>query len=70
MHQMETLLDRAIVTLRRLYMNVRPEMLNDLGLAATVEWQTTEFEKRSGIECRIIRLGDVTLLDDNIRLVV
>ena len=70
MHQMETLLDRAIVTLRRLYMNLRPEMLNDLGLAATVEWQTAEFEKRSGMKCRIRLLDDVTLNDDNIRLAV
>ncbi len=34
-------------------MELRPGMLDDLGLPATIEWQIHDFEKRSGIECKL-----------------
>jgi two-component system sensor histidine kinase UhpB len=36
-------------------------MLEDLGLAATIEWQAEEFARRSGIECELRQLEDLTL---------
>ncbi len=51
-----------------MYSELRPGMLADLGLAATIEWQTSEFSRRSGIPCRVVRLDDVTLPDKNSRL--
>jgi signal transduction histidine kinase len=31
---------------------LRPGILDDLGLIAALEWQSNEFEKRSGITCK------------------
>ncbi|HLP18570.1 MAG TPA: histidine kinase [Bacteroidota bacterium] len=47
---MSQLIDDTIKTVRRISTELRPEMLDDLGLAATLEWQLTEFQKRTGIE--------------------
>ena len=48
---MVTLIDGAVVTVRRIATDLRPGILDDLGLAAAVEWQAQEFEHRTGIEC-------------------
>jgi len=46
------LLDRTIMTVRKIAAELRPGILDDLGLLAAVEWQLEEFEKRSGIKTR------------------
>ncbi|MGE3466247.1 MAG: histidine kinase [Pyrinomonadaceae bacterium] len=43
--------DSTIGTVRRIATDLRPSVLDDFGLVAAIEWQTTEFEKRSEIEC-------------------
>ena len=43
-------------------------MLDDLGLAAAIEWQTSEFAGHSGIACQVMRLDEVTLPDENCAL--
>lgn len=43
------LLDNTISTVRRIATELRPSILDDLGLVAAIEWQSLEFEKRSGI---------------------
>lgn len=43
------LLDNTIQTVRRIATALRPSILDDLGLIAAIEWQSEEFEKRSGI---------------------
>ena len=45
------LIDEAVVTVRRIATDLRPGILDDLGLAAAVEWQAQEFEHRTGIAC-------------------
>jgi PAS domain S-box-containing protein len=47
------LVDDMIVTLRRIASDLRPRTLDDLGLAAALEWQGQEFERRTGIHCRV-----------------
>jgi signal transduction histidine kinase len=42
-----------IKTVRRIATELRPGMLDDLGLAASIEWQARDFEKRTGIECAV-----------------
>ena len=34
-------------------MEIRPGILDDLGLAAAVEWQAADFQNRTGISCRL-----------------
>jgi PAS domain S-box-containing protein len=48
------LVDDMIVTLRRIASDLRPRTLDDLGLAAALEWQGQEFEKRTGIHCQVV----------------
>src|SRR5206468_737254 len=44
--------DAIIATVRKIATELRPPVLDDLGLEAAVEWQIQEFEKRTGISCR------------------
>jgi PAS domain S-box-containing protein len=45
------LMDTTIQSVRKIYTELRPGLLDDLGLAAAIEWQAEEFQKHSGIEC-------------------
>ena len=42
-------LNETIKSVRRIATELRPSMLDDLGLIEAMEWQSKEFEKRSGI---------------------
>ena len=66
----ESVLDETITRLRRLYSDLRPGMLDDLGLSATIEWQTAEFARLTGIECRVARLDEVALPQESSSLAV
>jgi signal transduction histidine kinase len=48
---MLSLIDSTVKTVRRISSDLRPGVLDDLGLIAALEWQSSEFEKRSGIAC-------------------
>ena len=48
-----TQMDTLIKTVRRIATELRPGMLDDLGLAASIEWQAREFQKRMGIQCAV-----------------
>lgn len=43
------MLDHTVKTVRRISSELRPSLLDDLGLIAAIEWQLNEFEKRSEI---------------------
>jgi len=43
------LINGTIKTVRRLATELRPSMLDELGLAEAIRWQTNEFSKRTGI---------------------
>lgn len=45
-----SLLDDIVKTVRRISTELHPGILDDLGLIAALEWQSNEFEKRSGIK--------------------
>lgn len=44
-------IDKAIDEIRKISKELRPLILDELGLAAAIEWQAKEFVKRSGIPC-------------------
>jgi PAS domain S-box-containing protein len=48
-----TRIDGTIDTVRRIATELRPSVLDHLGLVAAVEWQAQEFEKRTGINVRL-----------------
>ncbi|HNQ24758.1 MAG TPA: PAS domain-containing sensor histidine kinase [Phycisphaerae bacterium] len=48
---MHELVGRAIVALRRICTDLRPALLDDMGLIAAIEWQAREFQVRTGVRC-------------------
>lgn len=56
------LLEKTIRSTRRIITELRPAVLDELGLLTAIQWQALEFENRTGIRCRIARLQhDMTL---------
>ena len=51
--EMNVLLDRTVAATRRISADLRPLMLDDLGLADAAGWLVQEFARRSGIECEM-----------------
>ena len=51
--EMISISDATVGTVRRIATELRPAILDDLGLPAAVEWLAEDFERRSGIECRV-----------------
>ena len=49
---MGQLVDTTIGVVRKISAQLRPGMLDDLGLKAAMEWQLQEFQARTGIKCR------------------
>ena len=48
---MDELVDTAIQTVKRISVELRPGVLDDLGITAALEWQAAEFEELTGIRC-------------------
>ena len=48
---MSGVVDTTIDVVRRISAELRPSILDDLGLAAAVEWQAQQFQSRTGITC-------------------
>ncbi|GAG52308.1 unnamed protein product, partial [marine sediment metagenome] len=53
MRAMNKLIDGSIQTVKKLSTRLRPGVLDDLGIAAALEWQAGEFQKRTGIRCSL-----------------
>ena len=50
---MNVAIDRIINSVRRIASGLRPEVLDEIGLAAAYEWQAREFQRRTGIRCHV-----------------
>lgn len=60
--------EQCIETMRRVASGLRPAVLEELGLAAAVEWQVEEFERGSGIVCELECAGaDVPIVPERAR---
>jgi len=46
-------IDETIHAVRRIATELRPAVLDSAGLLAALEWQATEFQKQTGIRCRV-----------------
>jgi PAS domain S-box-containing protein len=51
--KMETLLEQTVAATRRIAADLRPLMLDDLGLVPAVEWLAENFAQRNGIPCEL-----------------
>jgi signal transduction histidine kinase len=50
---MVKLVEAAVVATRKIVTDLRPSILDDLGLAAAVRWQAAEFEKHTGVPIEV-----------------
>jgi PAS domain S-box-containing protein len=54
--------DEILSSIRRISADLRPGILDDVGLGAAIEWQAEEFERRSGTPCTVrSNLSDLQL---------
>jgi signal transduction histidine kinase len=53
LNEMLEMLDRAVAATRRIASDLRPLMLDDLGLVPAVEWLVSQFTQRAGVACTL-----------------
>src|SRR5205814_1238843 len=56
--EMNAMLDETVTSTRRISADLRPLMLDDLGLADAANWLVDDFARRSGIQCELRLAGD------------
>ena len=55
-------IDSTIRAIRRVATDLRPGILDSLGLVAAIEWQANDFQERTGIFCEVtVEVGETTL---------
>lgn len=65
LHGMARTIDATVASLRRIAADLRPVMLDDLGLAPAIEWLANDFTSRYGIAVeRNIEAGDAAFTKD------
>ena len=52
-HETERTVSHIIRTVQKIATDLRPGILDELGVAAAIEWVTKNFQKRTGIRCRV-----------------
>jgi signal transduction histidine kinase len=60
--EMSSLIDQTIGTVQRITAELRPGVLDDLGLEAAAEWQVASFKARTGIACAFVSEGPSEVL--------
>jgi signal transduction histidine kinase len=63
--RMNQILDETIGRVREIASELRPPVLDDVGLPGAIEWAVAEFQKRSGIACFVGIEGDAERLDES-----
>jgi signal transduction histidine kinase len=59
LNAMRSSLDMLISKAQNLSAELRPPLLDNLGLAAAIDWQAREFKRRCGIEFNLLLIEDV-----------
>jgi two-component system sensor histidine kinase UhpB len=63
--KMSGLIDATIQSVKKISAELRPGLLDDLGLVSAIEWHAEEFQKRTGIKCElIVTISDISLGKD------
>jgi signal transduction histidine kinase len=63
LESMSQILESAIAASRRIITDMRPDVLDNLGLFAALKWQAGQLQKHSGIACRVICAIDHSCVD-------
>ncbi|MDA0225853.1 MAG: PAS domain S-box protein, partial [Proteobacteria bacterium] len=61
--RMNTVLDQTVASVRRISADLRPLMLDDLGLADAAGWLVEDFGTRAGIACTVEMAADTALAE-------
>lgn len=56
--QMDAALDQTVASVRRIAADLRPLMLDDLGLADAAGWLVEDFARRSGVACQLAKSAE------------
>lgn len=64
--RMKRLTDTTIESIHRISTELRPILLDDLGLTAAMEWQVQEFQRRTGVRCDAHLNCKDSLVDKNL----
>ncbi|HSP89021.1 MAG TPA: PAS domain S-box protein [Ignavibacteriaceae bacterium] len=68
--EMKSVIDNSVKRIRKIITELRPEMLDQLGLISALEWQANEFKAKSGIECSLENYFGETTVNKNISIAV
>ncbi|OGW24577.1 MAG: hypothetical protein A3K09_05305 [Nitrospinae bacterium RIFCSPLOWO2_12_FULL_47_7] len=64
--EMRTLIDSIFTSVQRIVTELRPQILDVLGLCDAMDWQAMEYEKRTGIHCRLSLQREEIKLDSEL----
>lgn len=59
-------LDALMHTVRQIVTELRPGILDELGLLAALEWQANEFQRRTGLRCTFVTQVTAERWDDDV----
>jgi PAS domain S-box-containing protein len=65
---MSDVVDASVHAMRRIVTELRPTVLDDLGLLAAMQWQASEFSKRYNIQCKVSMHGEEIALAEELRI--
>jgi len=68
--KMSGLIDTTITAVQRISSELRPGVLDYLGLTDAIEWQVKEFVEQTGIECSAAIANDISVEDKSISTAV
>jgi PAS domain S-box-containing protein len=61
--EMQALVDQAVQSTRRISTELRPRVIDDLGIIAALEWLVGEFRRQRGVDCRFAAMPEHIDLD-------
>lgn len=67
---MNARIDATMNAVRNVIHRLRPPVLDDFGLVASLEWQLEELQERTGLECQLRSNGMVLEVDDACKIAV
>jgi PAS domain S-box-containing protein len=62
-HEVELAVSRIIRTVRKIATDLRPGILDELGVVAAIEWVAKDFQSRTGIRCDVAGRGADRIAD-------